>query len=954
MNEGGEPAMTLYRQPARQASPGGFARRPTNPAAVRAVPGRRLLGAAALVLLLWCPGGAQPLDDDAGAGGYDALVEALEAAMLAGDPDAYVALASPAADREAAERFADEHVRPGVDRVTATPRFDAPLDDVPEGAGYRVTVELFFEAGARGRLETWQIDAVRDATGAWGILVAEAVDSIDHLRHLRLTPGTQYIADNLVVSGEDLTLTLTEGSAFVAETEDGVTGLVLVGDGVMRFAPQPEAERGQVEIFSGREVLEAEFETALVRLHPDTFRTRVSTGALRPRAVDRGDFGDARAVFDEFVPLAFTLDLSDISDRVWSLPPGRGDFVVDVRTRRHGTLTYTQSVRQPEDVTVFERATNRVVALYPSALKRATRGRYFGDDDSLSLDVLDYDVTASFEPLGFTQQRLRAAREPVGCRIVGTTRLAVRVKGLPVTSFSLRLADELAVRSVTSDEFGPLLFFRMTGRNNLVVNLPSEIPGGTEFTLTVNYEGDLAAQELDENWIGRQRFDFDLEPLFGLGEPRYVYSNRSYWYPQALVSDYATATLALSVPAGWGVVASGAPAGTNPPLAGPSEGGPRRFSFAALQPARYLSAVISRFDDHRAPVRQVRLDDAASPPPAAPTGGGVFYRTLAVDAHGTPRSADDLDDAAERAADIAAFFASLLGDFPYPSMTVALTDSRLPGGHSPAYFALLNHELPRQPGTVITWRTDPVNFSGHPSFFLAHEIAHQWWGQAVGWKNYHEQWLSEGLAQYFAALYAEHDEGPDAFQDIIEQMRSWALRHSDEGPVYLGYRLGHLEREPRVFRALVYNKGAVVLHMLRRLVGDEAFFGGLRRFYREWRFRKAGTDALQAAFESEAGRPLGRFFERWIHEAALPEVVFSSRIERTADGEEVLLRFEQQTERLFDLPVTVTVQYRSGEEDAVVVPVTERVTERRLPAQGRVRRVSVNRDRMALANIDRE
>ena len=914
----------------------------------------RLLGAAGLLLLISHPGGAQPPDDGAGAaGGYEPLVEALEAAMLAGDPAGYVALASPSADRDAAARFAGEHVRPGIDRVTATPRFETALDGHPEGDGYRLMVELFFESGARGRLETWRLDVVRDGAGrAWRILEQDAVDSIDNLRHLRISPTTQYIADDLVVTSEDLTLTLAEGSAFVAETEVGVTGLVLLGDGLMRFSPQPEAERGQVEIFSGREVLEADFEAAFVRLHPGAYRARVSTGVLRARGVDRGALRDAEAVLDEFVPLSFTLDLSDISDRVWSLPPGRGDFLAEIRTEDHGTLTYTQSVRQPEDISLFERDANRIVSLYSSARKRATRGRYFGDDDSISLDVLDYEITASFEPLGFTQQRLRDERRFVDCRISGTTRLAARVKGLPITSFSLRLADDLAVRSVTSNEFGPLLFFRMNGRDNLVVNLPEEIPGGTEFTVTVTYEGVLAAQELDENWIGRQRVLLELEPLFGLGEPRYVFSNRSYWYPQSLVTDYATATLNLSVPGGWGIVASGAPAAANPPLAGPDGGEPREFSFAALQPARYLSAVISRFDPHRAPVRQVRLDGDRPRPPADGAGAGVFYGSLAIDAYGTPRSRGEIDDTAERAASIASFYASLLGDIPYPSMTLALTDSRLPGGHSPAYFALLNHELPRQPGTVVTWRTDPVSFSGFPSFFLAHEIAHQWWGQAVGWKNYHEQWLSEGLAHYFAALYAEHDQGPDVFREIIEQMRSWAMRHSDEGPVYLGYRLGHLKAEPRVFRALVYNKGAMVLHMLRRLVGDDAFFAGLRRFYHEWRFRKAGTDALQLAFEIEAGRSLSRFFDRWIHESALPEVEFSWRTRATGNGEDVLLRFEQRTERLFDLPVTVTVQYRSGEEESVVVPVSERVTEHRLPARGRVRRISVNRDRMALANID--
>ncbi len=912
----------------------------------------RLLGAAGLLFLLSHSGGAQPLAD--GAAGYEPLVEALEAAMLSGDPGAYVALASPAADRDATVRFANEHVRAGVDRVTATTRFETALDGRPEGGGYRLTVELFFESGDRGRLETWRLDVVRDDAGpAWRILEQEAVDSIDNLRHLRISPATQYAADDLVVTGEDLTLTLAEGSVFVAETEGGVTALALLGEGVMRFAPQPEAERGQVEIFSGREVLETEFEAAFVRLHPDAFRSRVSTGALRARGVDPGALREAEETFDEFVALSFTLDLSDVSDRVWSLTPGRGDFIAEVRTDDHGDLTYAQSVRQPEDVSLFEREAGRIISLYSSAPKRATRGRYFGDDDSAPLDVLDYEITASFEPLGYTQQRPGARREFVECRITGAARLAARVKGLPITSFSLRLADELAVRSVTSAEFGPLLFFRMNGQDNLVVNLPDELPGGTEFTVTVTYDGDLAAQELDENWIGRQRVRLEeRERLFGLGEPRYIYSNRSYWYPQSLATDYATATLNLSVPPGWGVIASGAPARTNPPVPAAGDPEPREFSFTALQPARYLSAVISRFDDHPSPVRRVRLDAPAPPPPAGAGGGGVFYGTLAIDAYGTPRSTREIDETAERAADIAGFYASLLGDIPYPSMTVALTDSRLPGGHSPAYFALMNHELPRQPGAVVTWQTDPVVFTGFPSFFLAHEIAHQWWGQAVGWKNYHEQWLSEGLAQYFAALYAEHDGGPDVFQDIIERMRSWAMRHSDEGPVYLGYRLGHLEREPRIFRALVYNKGAMVLHMLRRLVGDDAFFAGLRRFYHEWRFRKAGTDALQLAFEIEAGRSLSRFFDRWIHEAALPEVRFSSRTERTGGGNEVVLRFEQRSERLFELPVTVTVQYRSGEEESVVVPVIDRVTEHRLPARGPVRRISVNRDRMALANID--
>ena len=911
---------------------------------------RRLLAVLVSVSALAGPVAAQSAE----APDYAPLVERLEQVVLAGEPEAYLSLLSPAADRETAAAFASDNVRPGVDRATVRPQFLVPIEDLPEGTGYGLTVEVFSESGVRGRLETWQLEIVREEEdGAWRIRDQTHVDQLDGLRHLSLTPTKQYAAGDMVVLGEDLSLTLTEGSVFVAETEGGVTGLVLLGKGIMNFSPQLEAEQGQVRIFSGDETLEAEFEAAFIRLHPGAFNSRISTSGLVEQTVDPGALRKARDVFDEFIGLSFTIDLSDISDRLWSLSPGVGSFVAEVRTRRHGTLTYAQAEQRPEDISLLERETNRIISLYPSARKRAIQGRYFGDDDEVPIDVLDYDITTSFEPLGVSRESLWAIPELVGCRIMGTTRLAVRVKELSVRSISLRLADELEVTSVTSTEFGPLLFFRLKGQDNVVINLPSAVPGGTEFTVSVSYEGDLLPPPIAERWIANRFFLFEAQALFGVGEPRYVYSNQSYWYPQAVFSDYATATLDLAVPPGWGIVASGNALPTNPPLTRSLNDGPRRFSFVALQPAPYLSALISRFEDHTTPVRQVQLPDDTAPPPVTRTDGGVFYDTLAVDGQGSPLSISEVETITSQAADIASFYASLLGDIPYPTLTVALTDSRLPGGHSPAYFAVMSHPLPNPPGMMISWRTDPVSFSSYPSFFLAHEIAHQWWGQAVGWKNYHEQWLSEGLAQYFAALYAERSDGPEVFSDILRQMRRWAVRHSDDGPIYLGYRLGHLDGEPRVFRALVYNKGAMVLHMLRGLVGDDAFFAGLRRFYHQWRFQRAGTDALQLAFEIEAGRSLSRFFDRWIHDDELPELQFSSHTETTASGQVIVLRFEQLTERLFDLPVTVDLTYRSGEEEAVIVPVTERVTEVRVPARGGVRSVDVNRDNVALAEIDR-
>src|SRR5204863_8094214 len=234
-----------------------------------------------------------------------------------------------------------------------------------------------------------------------------------------------------------------------------------------------------------------------------------------------------------------------------------------------------------------------------------------------------------------------------------------------------------------------------------------------------------------------------------------------------------------------------------------------------------------------------------------------------------PRTFNRVRTMSEKAADILKFYSTLMHDGPYDSFTLALTENDLPGGHSPAYFAMLNQPLPTTP---FTWTNDPVSFQNYPSFFVAHEIAHQWWGQAVGWKNYHEQWLSEGFAQYFEAMYAERERGREQFASVLRQMRRWAVETSPQGPVYLGYRLGHIKADGRTFRALVYNKGAMVLHMLRRLMGDETFFGGLRRFYASAQFRKVGTDQLREAFEAESGRSLDRFFNQWIYGSTLPRL----------------------------------------------------------------------------------
>ena len=901
------------------------------------------------------------------ADGIEPLLERLAQVIEAGEASDYLSLVTSSADRSQALAFANDEIQPGVTRAVALERFRAALADAPEGAGYRLMVEVFIEQGRRARFATWQLDVRRadlDSTTddrPWQIADQQVLDTVDGLYRLALNPTKQYDARNLVVVAEDLELTLVEGVVFVAETDDGITALVLRGRGEMTFSPAPAAERGQVEIVSGNETLETSFREAFIRLNPGVLGSHLSTTELLERPADQVDQGELRRaerVLGEFVGLSFSLDLGDLSDEAWSITPGSGSFLAEVRTRQFETLTYTQSGSQPEDIMLYDRESQRVISLYASRRKLASHGRYFGDGDLVSYDVLDYRIESSFEPAGTAQESFRDLPYLIGCWIEGRARLSIKVTAFSLMTLTLRLADELRVHSVTTPQFGSLLHYRLIGQDSVIVSFPEAVPIGTELTLVLTYSGLLRAQDLDEAWIGIARQAFGEQTQFGVLEPRYVYSNRSYWYPQSTVTDYATATLQLTVPADFRVVASGDPAAESMTiLPGTADTAAKEYTFITPQPARYLSCLISRFVP-APPSRQVTLGSPGVRREERRSQPGVFYDGLALTVETNERNRDRVPALTEQAVDILGFYASLIGDFPYPTLTLTVTDGRLPGGHSPAYFVVLNEPMPGAfAGLMRSWRGDPVSFSDYPSFFLAHELAHQWWGHAVGPQNYHERWLSEGLAQYFSALYAQHEGGDDLFSDVLKQMHEWALRHSREGSIYLGYRLGHIEGEPRVYRALVYNKAAMVLHMLRRLIGDDKFFGGLRRFYEARRFQKAGTDDLQRAFEAETETSLERFFERWIHGAALPRLRFSYRVEQpaavsdAAGGLEVILRFEQEGE-IFDVPVTVTLNYRSGASEDIIVPVTDEITELRVPLAGQLRGVDVNRDRAALARID--
>jgi hypothetical protein len=811
-----------------------------------------------------------------------------------------------------------------ADRVVIRERARSVVDGAIE-----VILDVLVGDAREARLATWRLLVETRGPDPPRIVRLTEVGAIGGLIPLALDTTRSFRVTNLALSLPDFTLAMPAGTAFTALSAHGVTALLLLGRVTVTFTPRPAMEQEQVRLFGGSPVFSSEAEAVFIRLHSSESSSLVSNDALVPAPATAADVRRATAVFDDRAPRTFTLDLADISPGIWSLDPPRGGAVVEFRTPRFGWLTYTRMPGDAEDIALFDRATEHFISTYTSAAAAAWR-RDLGAPNATPYDVTHYAIDVELDPDNEW--------------IAGRATLRIERHETAEEFLTIKLAESLTVISVTSPVHGRLFARRIRGRDQFVVSVPD---GARDLELDIAFEGALTSQPLEREAIGPLGAAPQNRDDEGVNAPtaRFLYSTKRPWYPQGAAGDYATASLTIRVPAEFSVVASGRAAdttrlvarGQSPARAGVGEW--RQFSFEADRPVRYLAVVVSDWEHvavARAPVPALGPAAGSAAEPADPSPA------VLVTAVATPPQVGRNRQTAERVARMLTFYAKLVGEAPFPTLTVAAADDPLPGGHAPAYLTLVQQPPPGR----VTWTADPVAFDAFPDFFLAHEVAHQWWGQAVGWKTYHDQWISEGLAQYFAVLFLEFDRGSAAIDGLFAAMRRPIAAAAHKGPIALGYRIGQVHRDTRSYRAILYNKSAVVLDMLRRMVGDDSFFEGVRAFYREWRFRKAGTKDFQRALQQTTPLPLDRFFARWLEGTSTPRLRVTTA--RGTDGQRATIRVEQMGE-VFDLPLDIAVEYVDGRTERKTLLITEAASEHTIALSGRVRRI-VPRDPRSLGS----
>jgi len=199
---------------------------------------------------------------------------------------------------------------------------------------------------------------------------------------------------------------------------------------------------------------------------------------------------------------------------------------------------------------------------------------------------------------------------------------------------------------------------------------------------------------------------------------------------------------------------------------------------------------------------------------------------------------------------------------------------------------------------------------------VIHEIAHQWFGNAVTEADWDDVWLSEGFATYFTLLFIEHAYGREEFVRGLEASRQTVRSFAEKNP---GYTIIHrnLSRMEEVTSSHTYQKGSWILHMLRGVTGSEAFQRGIRSYYQRHFNANATTADFRRAMEEASGRELGWFFDQWLYKPGTLKVAGRWRYNAAARQLELELDQVQTDGSLFTMPIEVGIRSKGQAVESI-------------------------------------
>ncbi len=793
-------------------------------------------------------------------------------------------------------------------------------------------------------------------------------------------------------------LELTDGQLYLAPSVGGsAPALVFLGDGVLRGYPPDAVEHHQLHKLSDEHSVEETFDRLVlwsVGNITDQLRT-LATPAQDDEEEDDDNTDTANRLLERRRKSRLEQQLSNPEGRVLAdllqrqagtLDPDHTYVLVDLDSKDHGWLTLEIEPNEPEEVWLYRYDRRRVTDTwmhfhrlgdYPAGHASTVLDGFAVDPDSLTVE--DDEVTGAMLGLAVRPHRPDRGRAPrvsvpradVDLALdndgnaLGTAALLVEplepTRGLrllisstlEVTDVRWRRDDSagnphtaLLNRPIPGDAapepdqptpaVGEQLHFVQERHRRILdedrfepwvtVTLPRTAPAGERFILEVAYEGELIERD-------RQTLDFVLKDTLS-------------WRPRHPDGPSSRLDLTFRVPERYRVASGGILVDER------VDQDTRLMRWVTAEPVRSMSFHYGEFD-----VTEVTREGL----PAVSIYANDNHLGFAPG--NREKTIHDLVTAIE-------FYSDYFGPYPYDSLLVSETQTQ----NGQAF-----------PGLVLlSYQAFGELHTGESELFRAHEVAHQWWGAGIDWAGYRDQWMTEGFAQYSAALFTRDALGaPDQFSDLINAwrldvigeghvgqgqgvhygFRPDILRRSDaheSGPLVVGFRLNTADT-PFDYRVLVYEKGAYILHMLRSMLldpetGDDSRFRALMRGYATDHVGGVmSTQSFETAVSEAFGEPMDWFFDQWVYGVEVPTYRPDLKVSPLIDSPtSFVLRGRIRVEDVSDgfkmpVPIRITFDDHPPMTPRVWVDAAEVDVELALPAKPT--RVEFNAGHAVLAKV---
>lgn len=418
-------------------------------------------------------------------------------------------------------------------------------------------------------------------------------------------------------------------------------------------------------------------------------------------------------------------------------------------------------------------------------------------------------------------------------------------------------------------------------QDKLKILLPDTQAANTVFEIEITYQGEpKSGLFISNNKFGERVFFADNWPDHG-----------HQWLPSIdHPSDKAAVEFIITAPMQYAVVANGLK------IEESSLDGNRKLTHWREDvpiPVKVMVIGVARF----AMQESARLNDIA-------VTSWVFPQNRQEGFHDYQVAVKALD-----------YFQKNVGPYPYKKLANVQSKTRFGGLEN---------------ANTIFYFENSVNGKGEQEALIAHEIAHQWFGNSTTENDWHHVWLSEGFATYFANLYIEHTFGREAFLKKLLANREKVIRYHQKmmRPI-----IDTTIQDPKfVLSPNTYEKAAWMLHMLRQQLGDQLFWQGIRTYYAKFSGKNVLSVDFQTVMEQVSGKDLTTFFQQWLYQAGYPNLAVQWKYDSATKN--LKLHVEQlQTQAQFNFPLDIAVQTRDGRMESHTVKIDNRLHDFNIPLQ---------------------